>query len=646
MKMKRTLAFIAALSMLSATGVTAFAEEAAVTEIESSAVEMTTEESTEATEVTDVTEETVTTETSETAAVEGDVEEDVIANAIDADFTIGDESFYTEVSGSDLIIYKITDKDSATQVGKFSLDGLANKIDHYEVYGNQLVVVCYVDDKIATVNYYYDSTTGEFRYGTKSDNLEYNARKQKFELNGVSFIAELESDVSPTNPNMSALYLSIYFEDGTATNLQNILVVPTYAAGNTQGEAVTTNVNNYFTISGDNLNVYSEYTDTSASYVFDKAANKFVESGSTPDEPEVTEQMLHDKFVSECGSEFIFVDETFMDINGVPSAMIKVEDPNKITVDTYLVTMDNVKLINSVVKGGMGSTVTYKSFTCDGQEFLAELVKTMSDATFISYITIYKCESNGSLNATNIKGEQIHLAEYRDIGNGTFDWVGDRNITVDQCISNDSNSITLNYENNRENTSKTVTYEYDKATNSFVEPGSIPDTPENPDKAIDIHEKDTLTITGTLKFVETGNGVNTVKTQVIVLDKPINVVYHVNGTDYNVSDGQTETVTEIQFSTPQDVNYKEGQRLSVTGKVMYGHTAYHATNIVLIDTTDVTLLDNTDTPDSNNNSSSNGSTGGTTANSPATSDTMSIPVALGSAVVVLSAVIYVSKKRK
>ena len=273
MKIKKALAFIAALSMLSVTGVNAFAEEAAVTEIESSSVEMTTEESTEATE------ETVTTETSETAAVDGDIENDVIT------------------------------KDA-----------------------------------------------------------------------------------------------------------------------------------------------------------------------------EVTQQMLHDKFVSECGSDFIFVDETFMDINGVPSAIIKVEDPSKTTVDTYLVTMDNVKLLNSVVKGGMGSAATYKSFTCDGQEFLAEFVKTMSDAGFISYITIYKCENNGSLNATNIKGEQIHLAAYRDVGNGTFDWVGDRNITVDQCISNDSNSITLKYENNRENTSKTVVYEYDKSTNSFVEPGSKPVTPENPDE--------------------------------------------------------------------------------------------------------------------------------------------------------------------
>lgn len=481
-----------------------------------------------------------------------------------------------------------------------------------------------------------------------------------------------------------------------------------------------------------------------------------IENDVITKDAEVTQQMLHDKFVSECGSDFIFVDETFMDINGVPSAIIKVEDPSKTTVDTYLVTMDNVKLLNSVVKGGMGSAATYKSFTCDGQEFLAEFVKTMSDTGFISYITIYKCENNGSLNATNIKGEQIHLAAYRDVGNGTFDWVGDRNITVDQCISNDSNSITLKYENNRENTSKTVVYEYDKSTNSFVEPGSKPVTPENPDEndttsanvtigdkkfiikiqsgevqgdyypvkmylsiyfedgtatnlqniivnegvtfgeadhhnaynvnnyfsitnniitiqskvagdtnyffdkvtnkfveatsipeppdeAIDIHEKDILTVTGTLKFVETGNGLNTVKQPVIKLDKPINVLYHVTGTNSAVIDGQTETLTEIQFIQPQNFNYTEGQKLSVTGKVFFAHTAYHATNIVLDDCT-ITLLGNT--TDSNNNSSSNNSTGNTTANSPATSDSMSIPAVAGSAALVLGAVIYVSKKKK
>ncbi len=212
------------------------------------------------------------------------------------------------------------------------------------------------------------------------------------------------------------------------------------------------------------------------------AVDGIVEDDVITEDAEVTEQMLHDKFVSECGSDFIFMEETFINLNGIPSAIIKVEDPYKTTVDTYLVTMDSVKMLNSVIKGGMGSSVSHKSFTCNGQDFVAEFVKTMSDADFTSYITIYKCEKDGSLIATNIKSKKIHSAIYGDIGNGTFDWIGDRNITVDQCISNDSNSITLKYENNRENTSKTVVYEYDESTNSFVEPGSNPVTPENPDE--------------------------------------------------------------------------------------------------------------------------------------------------------------------
>lgn len=565
MKMKRTLAFIAALSMLSATGVTAFAEEAAVTEIESSAVEMTTEESTEATEVTDVTEETVTTETSETAAVEGDVEEDVIT-----------------------------------------------------------------------------------------------------------------------------------------------------------------------------------------------------------EDAEVTQQMLHDKFVSECGSDFIFVDETFMDINGVPSAMIKVEDPSKTTVDTYLVTMDNVKLLNSVVKGGMGSAATYKSFTCDGQEFLAEFVKTMSDAGFISYITIYKCENNGSLNATNIKGKQIHLAAYRDVGNGTFDWVGDRNITVDQCISNDSNSITLNYEDNRENTSKTVVYEYDKSTNSFVEPGSKPVTPENPDENdiksanVTIGDKKFIikTQSGEVQgdyypvkmylsiYFEDGTATNL---QNIIVNEDVSFGGDGHDNAYNVNNYFTisNNIITIKSKVAGDTNYffdkvtnkfveatsipeppdektftveipytyfnvvgsntsdtfngdlrKSMQAISVKitdcsngeikslnggcsvcdeneylesitvenvkpGKLVIKGTGadarssddgshvnagyYVGQNWYTFEIS-VNIDENgnivTGSTGGNNSGTSNNSTGNTTANSPATSDSMSIPAVAGSAALVLGAVIYVSKKKK
>ncbi len=290
MKIKKALAFIAAFSMLSVTGVTAFAEEAAVTEIESSAVEITTEAATEATEVT---EETVTTETSETATVDGDIEETVIANAIDADFTIGDESFYTKVDSYYIVIYKITDKDSATEVGRIELDALINTVDHYEVYGNQLVVVCYVNGKIATVESYYDSATGKFRYvNSDTDNLDYSSRKQVFELNGISFVADLQNGKSSSTNGYSGaqLNLSINFSNGTATNLQNVPVLEDFTAGDLQGSAIVYNVNNYFKISGDNLIIYyeNEYTgqSTSTSYVFDKTANKFVEAGSKPDTPD------------------------------------------------------------------------------------------------------------------------------------------------------------------------------------------------------------------------------------------------------------------------------------------------------------------------------------------------------------------------
>ncbi|MDE6019698.1 MAG: hypothetical protein K2H01_01695, partial [Ruminococcus sp.] len=75
----------------------------------------------------------------------------------------------------------------------------------------------------------------------------------------------------------------------------------------------------------------------------------------------------------------------------------------------------------------------------------------------------------------NINGEKINIAVMSANG-----WIGNTNVTIDQCFSNDSNSITLKYdlksENNLNNIFKTVNYEYDESTNKFVEAGSKSDT--------------------------------------------------------------------------------------------------------------------------------------------------------------------------
>ncbi len=289
MKMRKMLAFVAVLAMAGATGVNAFAEEAVTETSAELAAEAQTETVTEAEAGTSAAETLMGTETDnngENAAVEGIIEEDVITKAYDADFTIGEDSFFTKIDSYYIVIYKITDKDSAVQVGKIELDSLINYVDHYEVYGNQLVVVCYADDgAIATVDYYYDSATGEFHYVKDTDNVEYDKRKQQFELNGVSFIAELLN--VETTENGLTLELSVYFEDGTATNLQNVQVNKDVMAGDLAGEAFTYNVNNYFTVSGDNLIVYHEdkmnANRTSTTYIFNKATSSFIESGTDSD---------------------------------------------------------------------------------------------------------------------------------------------------------------------------------------------------------------------------------------------------------------------------------------------------------------------------------------------------------------------------
>jgi len=423
MKIKKSLAFIAALSMLSVTGVNAFAEEAAVTEIESSAVEMTTETA------TDMEEEVVTeTEATEEVAVDGIVEKTTFSEeksltdknaeiitfgtatgladskdftcdgynfvaelrvnpggivvdkfitiykyeedgskretningkmvctfrngenpgleenasldyilsingdsitinstffpweydeaqyesvnyvydkatnsfvesstittttttntttAIDADFTIGNESFYTEVNGNYIVIYKITDKDSATKVGEFSAwesnefwDSLS-----YKVYGNELVVIAHFgDDEQVAQSLLYDSSTGTFKVYFEK---EYDTKKENFSLSGVSFTAvltygELEKF---EDRYVTPAYLTIYYSDGTITNIKDVLVSKDISNGGAFATAYAENVNNFFKVSDDKLIIQyrkmSGVDSVDSTYVYDKTTNSFIE---------------------------------------------------------------------------------------------------------------------------------------------------------------------------------------------------------------------------------------------------------------------------------------------------------------------------------------------------------------------------------
>ncbi|MDE6021461.1 MAG: hypothetical protein K2H01_10775, partial [Ruminococcus sp.] len=87
------------------------------------------------------------------------------------------------------------------------------------------------------------------------------------------------------------------------------------------------------------------------------------------DKEEVTEEMLLNKFLSETGyDKDSIMSETFTNINGVPSTLITVKNGG---FETYLINISQIKLINSGSMGGQ----SYKTFTCDGYEFLVELVK-------------------------------------------------------------------------------------------------------------------------------------------------------------------------------------------------------------------------------------------------------------------------------
>ena len=164
-------------------------------------------------------------------------------------------------------------------------------------------------------------------------------------------------------------------------------------------------------------------------------------------------------------------------VDGVlTSATIIVEDQDEKVVKTFFVTKDGATLINSVLMGGMLYGFESTDFTCDGYQFYAQFVKPMSDADARSYLTIYVYDNDGNLIPTNINGLQVGSAVYTRMEDGSFDWAGNFKLKLDDCLSSNGDTITINrslYEwyGTQEDYTSTVdstTYTYDAATNTFV----------------------------------------------------------------------------------------------------------------------------------------------------------------------------------
>ncbi len=115
-----------------------------------------------------------------------------------------------------------------------------------------------------------------------------------------------------------------------------------------------------------------------------------------------------------------------------------------------------------------------KDFTCDGYNFVAELSANPGGMVVDKFITIYKYEEDGSKRETNINGKLV--CTFRNGENPGLE----ENATLYYILSINGDSITINstffpweYD---EAQYESVNYVYDKATNSFVEPGSITTT--------------------------------------------------------------------------------------------------------------------------------------------------------------------------
>lgn len=448
--------------------------------------------------------------------------------------------------------------------------------------------------------------------------------------------------------------LSVYV-DGTLSNLAGI-AVGSALAGDELAHDYRDNPDNFFAITGVNEVAITAYGVT---INYNYYGGQFVKNGevvtttttttgitttTTTSGEAVTEEMLYNKYVSECkpvhsGKETV----EYQTVNGVlTSAIIVVEDQDEGVIKTFLITKNEVTLINSVPMGGMLYQMETSTFTCSGYDFYVQLVQPASDGDFRSYLTISVYDKNGNLSTTNINGLQVGSAVYTDSGNGTFDWVGNTKLKLSDCFSFDKDSITItrnlyqwgSTQDEYTYSGGTTTYVYDAAKNAFVE-GDFPVQPT----VLEIHSNDSMTVTGTLSYEwDQINENNNFKHAILTLDTPITVKYMDDMGDYGlIQAGTTEVIDSVQIDIGDEL--PEGTRLEVTGNVMYAHTGHHLRNIVLTDCTYKVL---------------GKKNGGTTLNKPSnttgtpkTGDVATLPaVALGLTMTAAGVAVIIYKKRK
>ena len=467
--------------------------------------------------------------------------------------------------------------------------------------------------------------------------------------------------------NDDPIYLSILM-DGSPSNLMDVVVRKNSAAGTSDAMASQKDINSYFKVTGERtiaINVegnWQEYTYNANSLL--PAGTEPVTTTTTASETtttttttttseadlEAAKKALYEVYAAKykpavSGYETV----EYHIVDGVlTSATIIVEDQDEKVVKTFFVTKDGATLINSVLMGGMLYGFESTDFTCDGYQFYAQFVKPMSDADARSYLTIYVYDNDGNLIPTNINGLQVGSAVYTRMEDGSFDWAGNFKLKLDDCLSSNGDTITINrslYEwyGTQEDYTSTVdstTYTYDAATNTFVTGGSTPTTPDEEMTTIEIYNNGLVTLSGTVSYEK---DMTNFWHGILTLDKPVKVIY-MDSMGGMVEPGTTEVIDSVQISFDRTVSIPEGTHITVTGSAMHSHTAHHLRSLVLMDCT-YQLDGKTDNGSASNAPASTATKN--TSGTPKTGDMTTVPaVAVGLTLTAAGVVAFISKRKK
>lgn len=467
--------------------------------------------------------------------------------------------------------------------------------------------------------------------------------------------------------NDDPIYLSILM-DGSPSNLMDVVVRKNSAAGTSDAMASQKDINSYFKVTGERtiaINVegnWQEYTYNANSLL--PAGTEPVTTTTTASETtttttttttseadlEAAKKALYEVYAAKykpavSGYETV----EYHIVDGVlTSATIIVEDQDEKVVKTFFVTKDGATLINSVLMGGMLYGFESTDFTCDGYQFYAQFVKPMSDADARSYLTIYVYDNDGNLIPTNINGLQVGSAVYTRMEDGSFDWAGNFKLKLDDCLSSNGDTITINrslYEwyGTQEDYTSTVdstTYTYDAATNTFVTGGSTPTTPDEEMTTIEIYNNGLVTLSGTISYEK---DMTNFWHGILTLDKPVKVIY-MDSMGGMVEPGTTEVIDSVQISFDRTVSIPEGTHITVTGSAMHSHTAHHLRSLVLMDCT-YQLDGKTDNGSASNAPASTATKN--TSGTPKTGDMTTVPaVAVGLTLTAAGVVAFISKRKK